>query len=384
MTAANVLGLVVALLICVYLSTRCCAGRTCSPWHRASCRSRSSARSSSPSCRCSAATWRGSSRPSGRSSTPSSGPVERLAYRLLRVDPERGQDWKAYAKSLIVFSLLGWLVLFVILRTQTLHPFYTGGFHSGTWDLSFNTASSFVTNTNWQFYGGETTLTYFSQMAGLAVQNFVSAAVGIAVAIALIRGLVARRSDGDTEAIGNFWQDLTRARSTCCCRSRSSRHSLLVSQGVLQTLGGARRRPGRAARSPRRRRSRSSAPTAAASSTSTPRSRSRTRRVLEPRRDVPHPLHPGVADLHLRAHGRQPPPGLGDLLGDVAAVLDQRRRRVRRRAPRHARPAASAGVVRRREPRGQGAALRHRRAPRCGPRSRRSRRAARSTRRSSR
>ena len=77
---------------------------------------------------------------------------------------------------MIVFSLVSWLVLYLILRTQTLHPFNPNGFHSGTWDLSFNTASSFVTNTNWQYYGGETTLSNFSQMAGLAVQNFVSAA----------------------------------------------------------------------------------------------------------------------------------------------------------------------------------------------------------------
>ena len=130
---------------------------------------------------------------------PVAAPIERLTYRLLRVDPERGQDWKAYARSVILFSLAGWLLLFLILRTQTLHPFNPESFHSGTWDLSFNTASSFVTNTNWQYYGGETTLSYFSQMAGLAVQNFVSAAVGIAVAIALIRGIVARRS-GDADA----------------------------------------------------------------------------------------------------------------------------------------------------------------------------------------
>ena len=81
---------------------------------------------------------------------------------------------------MLVFSGLFWLALYLILRTQTLHPCNPQGFHSGTWDVTFNTTSSFVTNTNWQFYGGETTMTYFSQMAGLAVQNFVSAAVGIA------------------------------------------------------------------------------------------------------------------------------------------------------------------------------------------------------------
>src|ERR1035438_6504534 len=115
--------------------------------------------------------------------------TERLLYRVMRVDPDRGQDWKAYAKSLIIFSLAGWLLLYFILRSQTLWSF-TGlnpmGFHSGTWDVTFNTTSSFLTNTNWQYYGGETTMSYFSQMAGLTVQNFLSAAVGIVVALVLV------------------------------------------------------------------------------------------------------------------------------------------------------------------------------------------------------
>jgi potassium-transporting ATPase potassium-binding subunit len=167
---------------------------------------------------------------------PVAGPMERFTYRLLRIDPARGQDWKAYARSVILFSLAGWLVLFLILRTQTLHPFNPENFHSGTWDLSFNTASSFVTNTNWQFYGGETTLSYFSQMAGLTVQNFVSAATGIAVAIALIRGIMARRSA--TPTLGSFWQDLVRATFYILLPISIVGAVLLVSQGVLQTLGG--------------------------------------------------------------------------------------------------------------------------------------------------
>ncbi len=134
---------------------------------------------------------------------------ERLIYRIIRVDPNKGQDWKGYAKSLIIFSLGGWLLLYLILRTQTLWNF-TGlnpqHFHSGTWDVTFNTTSSFVTNTNWQYYGGETTMSYFSQMAGLTVQNFVSAGVGIVVAVALIRGIISRSGS----SIGNFWQDLVR------------------------------------------------------------------------------------------------------------------------------------------------------------------------------
>jgi K+-transporting ATPase ATPase A chain len=169
---------------------------------------------------------------------PILGPVERLTYRILRVDATHGQDWKSYARSLVVFSLVGWLVLYLILRTQTLHPFYTGDFHSAPWDVTFNTVSSFVTNTNWQYYGGETTMTYFSQMAGLAVQNFVSAAVGIAVAVALIRALAARRTAADTQTIGNFWQDLTRATFYVLVPISMIAALVLVSQGVVQTMGG--------------------------------------------------------------------------------------------------------------------------------------------------
>src|SRR6185369_13582933 len=139
--------------------------------------------------------------------TPVLAPVERGLYRLFRVDPEQQQDWKAYGKSLVVVSVLFALLLYVILRTQGIHPFNPEDFKSGTWDVSFNTASSFLTNTNWQFYGGETTMSYFSQMAGLAVQNFVSAAVGIAVLVALIRGIAARGGDG---ILGNFYKDVTR------------------------------------------------------------------------------------------------------------------------------------------------------------------------------
>ena len=134
---------------------------------------------------------------------------ERLLYQVMRVDPNNGQDWKAYAKSLIIFSLAGWLLLYFILRTQTLWN-WTGlnpqGFHSAPWNVTFNTTSSFVTNTNWQYYSGETTMSYFSQMVGLTVQNFVSAAVGISVAVALIRGIIGRSG----KSIGNFWGDLVR------------------------------------------------------------------------------------------------------------------------------------------------------------------------------
>jgi potassium-transporting ATPase potassium-binding subunit len=166
--------------------------------------------------------------------TPILAPVERLLYRALRVDVTRGQDWKAYARSVLVFSGVSWLVLYLILRTQTLHPWNPQSFHSGTWDVSFNTASSFVTNTNWQYYAGETTMTYFSQMAGLAVQNFVSAAVGISVAIALIRGIAAR---GGRE-LGVFWQDLVRALLYVLLPISIVGALVLVSQGVIQTFSG--------------------------------------------------------------------------------------------------------------------------------------------------
>jgi potassium-transporting ATPase potassium-binding subunit len=166
--------------------------------------------------------------------SPVVGPIERLAYRALRVRPgDEGQDWKAYARSLVVFSLLFWIALYLILRTQGIHPFNPRGFDSGPWDLSFNTASSFVTNTNWQYYGGETTLSYFSQMAGLAVQNFVSAAVGIAVLVALIRGIVARSG----RVIGNFWQDLVRILLYILVPVAIIGALVLVSQGVIQNLG---------------------------------------------------------------------------------------------------------------------------------------------------
>jgi K+-transporting ATPase ATPase A chain len=145
--------------------------------------------------------------------TPVIGPVERTLYRAFRVDPEQGQDWKGYAKSLLVFSTLFGVLLFVILRTQSIHPFNPGGFH----------------------YGGETTLSYFSQMAGLAVQNFVSAAVGIAVLVALIRGIIARGGNG---VLGNFYKDITRIILYILVPIAVVATVVLVATGVLQTLGG--------------------------------------------------------------------------------------------------------------------------------------------------
>ena len=134
-------------------------------------------------------------------------PVEGLIYRLCRVDPVVEQRWTAYAVSMLLFSLVGMLVLYLLMRVQGVLPLNPQGFGGVAPDLAFNTAASFTTNTNWQSYVPETTMSYLTQMAGLAFHNFVSAATGTAVAVALVRGL-ARRSG---ETIGNFWVDLVRA-----------------------------------------------------------------------------------------------------------------------------------------------------------------------------
>jgi potassium-transporting ATPase potassium-binding subunit len=163
------------------------------------------------------------------------GRFERLLYRGLRVDVSEGQDWKRYARSLIVFSLLAWLLMYVILRSQSILPFNSYGgvkFHAMPWDVTFNTVSSFVTNTNWQYYGGETSLTYFSQMTGMTVENFVSAAVGMVVVIAMIRGIIARSGS----SLGNFWQDLVRTVLYILLPLAVIGTLLLVSQGVIQDL----------------------------------------------------------------------------------------------------------------------------------------------------
>jgi potassium-transporting ATPase potassium-binding subunit len=161
---------------------------------------------------------------------------ERFLYRLLRVDPERAQDWKGYAKSMIVFSLAGWLLLYLILRTQDAffvpHALNPLAYHSAPWNVTFNTTSSFVTNTNWQYYGGETTMSYFSQMLGLTVQNWLSAGVGIVVAVALVRGIVSRSG----KSIGNFWQDLVRTILYVMTPICVLGALVLVSQGVIQNF----------------------------------------------------------------------------------------------------------------------------------------------------
>src|SRR5664280_1522607 len=160
------------------------------------------------------------------------GPFERGIYRVIRADVKRGQDWKSYAASVMLFSLAGWLLMYLILRTQTIHPFNPQGYHSMPWNVAVNTVTSFLTNTNWQYYGGETTMSYFSQMAGLTVQNFLSAAVGISVAIALIRGIASRSGN----SIGNFWYDLIRTVLYVLLPISIVLALVLVFQGSIQTF----------------------------------------------------------------------------------------------------------------------------------------------------
>jgi K+-transporting ATPase ATPase A chain len=165
--------------------------------------------------------------------SPVFGVPERFLYRLLRVDPERGQDWKSYAKSLIIFSLAGWIFLYIVLRTQDAffvpHALNPLGYHSAPANVTFNTVSSFMTNTNWQFYSGETTMSYLSQMIGLTVQNWLSAGVGIVVAVALVRGIIGRSG----KSIGNFWQDLVRTILYVLAPLSVFGALVLASQGVI-------------------------------------------------------------------------------------------------------------------------------------------------------
>lgn len=162
------------------------------------------------------------------------GPVERLVYRAARVDPGREQTWTAYTVSLLAFSGASLLVLYGLQRLQGVLPMNPTGVAGVSPALAFNTAASFVTNTNWQNYAGESTLSHLTQMVGLTVQNFVSAAVGLAVAIALVRGLVRSRSG----TIGNFWVDLTRGVVRVLLPLSIVLAIVLVSQGVVQNLRG--------------------------------------------------------------------------------------------------------------------------------------------------
>jgi len=160
------------------------------------------------------------------------GPVERFIYRLSGVKPEEEMNWKTYAIAAILFNLMGLVFLYGLQRLQAVLPLNPQGLGAVTPDSSWNTAVSFATNTNWQGYGGEVTMSYLTQMIGLAVQNFVSAAMGMAVLAAFIRG-VARHT---AKTIGNFWVDLTRTTLYILLPLSLVLALVLVSQGVVQTF----------------------------------------------------------------------------------------------------------------------------------------------------
>ena len=163
------------------------------------------------------------------------GPVERLLYRLSGVRPDEEMTWPTYAFATLVFNGLGVIVVYLLQRGQQWLPMNPQHLGAVAPDLAFNTAVSFASNTNWQAYSGESTLSYFTQMLGLTVQNFVSAATGMAVLIALIRGLTRRT----TETIGNFWVDLTRSTLYILLPLSFALAVILVSQGVVQTFSPA-------------------------------------------------------------------------------------------------------------------------------------------------
>lgn len=165
--------------------------------------------------------------------TPRDRRAERGLYRVLGVDPRSGQTWQAYARSVLAFSVVGLLLVYALQRTQQWLP-YSLGLPAVAPDLAFNTAASFVGNTNWQSYSPEQTLGYTVQLAGLAVQNFVSAAVGMAVAVALVRGFAHRR----TGTIGNFWVDLVRGCLRILLPISVLAAVVLIAGGVVQNVAG--------------------------------------------------------------------------------------------------------------------------------------------------
>lgn len=160
------------------------------------------------------------------------GPFERLIYKAMRIKADEEMSAKKYAVSAVLFQVIGFLVLFLILLFQNLLPLNPERIAGNSWHLAFNTAASFMTNTNWQAYSGESTLSYFSQMMGLTVQNFVSAATGIAVLFAVIRGFFKTKSKG----IGSFWVDLTRTVLYVLIPLALIVSVVLMSQGVVQNL----------------------------------------------------------------------------------------------------------------------------------------------------
>ncbi|MGC4096913.1 MAG: potassium-transporting ATPase subunit KdpA [Nitrospira sp.] len=163
-------------------------------------------------------------------------PVERTMYRLAGVQSTDEMDWKSYGRAMLLFNAAGLVLLYGLQRLQNVLPLNPARLGAVAPDLAFNTAVSFVTNTNWQAYGGETTLSYLTQMLGLTVQNFVSAATGMAVLVALIRGL----SGHTSTTLGNFWSDLVRSILYILLPLALLVSLLLVSQGVVQTFDSYR------------------------------------------------------------------------------------------------------------------------------------------------
>ena len=215
--------------------------------------------------------------------TPVLGPVERLLYRACGMDLAAEQGWKTYTAAMLLFNLVGLLLTYALSACRGSCLSTPRGCRTSPPDLAFNTAVSFTTNTNWQNYGGETTMCYFIQMVGLTMHNFISAATGMAIAIALVRGLARRSASTHRQLLGRSGAQraLRPAADLHRRRDRADRR-----WACPQNLGALRRRhhawrarprPSRRARWPARRSSRSWAPTAAASSTPTRRTRSRTR-----------------------------------------------------------------------------------------------------------
>ncbi len=167
--------------------------------------------------------------------TPLFGGIEKFFYKLLKVNPDEGMNWKKYLYAVLIFNFFGFAILMLIQLTQKWLPLNPQNLANVPFWLSFNTASSFMTNTNWQSYAGETTLSYFTQMFGLTVQNFVSAATGISVLLTLIRGLVKKQGN----ELGNFWQDMVRIVLYVLLPLSFIMTLVLVSQGVVQTFAGS-------------------------------------------------------------------------------------------------------------------------------------------------
>jgi K+-transporting ATPase ATPase A chain len=167
--------------------------------------------------------------------SPAVRPIERLIYRIVGMRTDEEMDWKTYAVAMLLFNLAGLLLVYILQRIQSVLPLNPQNLGAVQPDLAFNTAVSFATNTNWQSYSGETTMSYLTQMAGLTVQNFLSAATGMAILVALVRGFMRHSA----RTIGNFWVDMTRSVLYILLPLSLILAVILVSQGVVQTFSGA-------------------------------------------------------------------------------------------------------------------------------------------------